>query len=409
MGRGGWPGGGGGSGWGYNAGSRPGWYANRGWAVPPWAYGTRPSFGIWDGIFLWFLFDTLTRPGHADWFHNHQDDPGYRQWRQEAERLAAENAEIRQKLDTLDRQLAEKSGEPRDSGYLPPDAPPEIALAPEVDARTPSTSTAAPGAQGGGAGLPLILVLVAGGGIFLYVMSRRRRAAGPVPRLTSGGQMNALRTAANIVRHRISGEGYTPATQFRVGMTLTLDPTPFILAQGTTKVPVPRGSGDNLLVPVAAVGRMEGGGTELTRLYLDDRSFFQLHLDQGGAPDECRYFGRIDEVMPANETEWAFWLDEREGMIGWSEFQTNDGKVYARVWSPGAARVPPRVFTETVTTESGTQTLRRQAMLYAAPTGAAPPAPPAEYILVSAVKAGGQAWVDVSAGIDVSPAALALS
>jgi hypothetical protein len=407
------PGGGGGwrgwGGWGAGGGGRPSWYADRGWTAPAWAYGGRRSFGVWDGLFLWFLFDTLTRPGHADWFHNHQDDPGYRQWRQEAERLAAENADIRQKLDTLDRQLAEKRDQPRDPGYLPADAAPEIALAPEADARTPSTSAPAPGAQGGGVGLPMILIVVAGGAIFLYVMRRRRRAAGANARTPPGGQMNPLRTAANIIRHKLSGEGYTPTTRFRVGMTLTLDPTPFILAQDTTKVPVPHADGGDHLVSVAAVGILDGEGVQLTRLYLDERNFFQLHLDQGGTPDECRYFGRIDEVTPADEAEWAFWLDEREGMIGWPEFQTKDGKVYARVWSPGGGRVPPRVFSETVTTEAGTQTLRRQAMLYAAPTGAAPPAPQSEYILISAVDAGGQAWVDVAAGIDVSPAALSLS
>jgi hypothetical protein len=48
-------------------------------------------------------------------------------------------------------------------------------------------------------------------------------------------------------------------------------------------------------------------------------------------------------------------------------------------------------------------------MLYAAPTGAAEPAPPTEYILVSAVEAEGQAWVEIAAGIDVNPATLSLA
>ena len=48
-------------------------------------------------------------------------------------------------------------------------------------------------------------------------------------------------------------------------------------------------------------------------------------------------------------------------------------------------------------------------MLYAAPTGAAAPAPQTEYVLVAAVEAGGQAWVEVHAGIDVNPAALSLA
>jgi hypothetical protein len=220
--------------------------------------------------------------------------------------------------------------------------------------------------------------------------------------------MEPLRTAAGIIKHKLSGEGYTPS-RFRVGMTLTLDPTPFILAQGATKVPVPQAGGGDLLVSVAAVGRIDAGGVELTRLYLDERSFFQLHSDAAGTPDECRFFGRIDEVTPADPGEWAFWLDEREGMIGWSEFQTKDGKVYQRAWSPGAGRIAPRSMTETVTTGDGSQTLQRQAMLYALSAGAAPPAPETEYILVSAVDSGGQAWVEIAAGIDVNPAALSLA
>jgi hypothetical protein len=48
-------------------------------------------------------------------------------------------------------------------------------------------------------------------------------------------------------------------------------------------------------------------------------------------------------------------------------------------------------------------------MLYAAPTGAAAPAPPTEYILVAAVEQADQAWVEIFAGIDVNIGMLHLS
>ena len=131
-----------------------GWFGDRGWAVPDYAYRTRRSFGLWDGLFLWFLLDNLTRPGYADFFHHHQNDPGYQQWRAEAERLAHENAEIRQQLDTLDRQVAQRQGQPRDPDYLPADTPPEVAVAPGEDARTPSTSAAAGDEGQGGSASP---------------------------------------------------------------------------------------------------------------------------------------------------------------------------------------------------------------------------------------------------------------
>ena len=41
-------------------------------------------------------------------------------------------------------------------------------------------------------------------------------------------------------------------------------------------------------------------------------------------------------------------------------------------------------------------------------TGGAAAAPQTEYILVSAIEAEGQAWVEVDAGIDINPAALQL-
>jgi hypothetical protein len=95
-------------------------------------------------------------------------------------------------------------------------------------------------------------------------------------------------------------------------------------------------------------------------------------------------------------------------MIGWPQFQTKDGKLYERVWAPGATRIAPYAMTETIESAEGVQTVRSQSMLYAAPTGLAPPAPQTEYILVVAVEAGAQAWVQVNAGIDINPAALAL-
>ena len=127
-----------------------------------------------------------------------------------------------------------------------------------------------------------------------------------------------------------------------------------------------------------------------------------------GQPDECRYFSRLDEIVPAGPDEWAFWLDAAEGAIGWPEFQTKDGKVYTRVWSQGNTRVAPRVLTETLTHATGTTSQERQAMLYAAPTGAKHrPGRPSTSGRRSGP--GGQAWVELYAGIDVPVGMLQLS
>ena len=190
-------------------------------------------------------------------------------------------------------------------------------------------------------------------------------------------------------------------------MTLALDPTPFILAGAAIKLPQPEGTGQ---ISVSAVGRVVSGNTQLVRLYLPDgRSLVQLHLDAAGDPDECRLFGTIDEITPTDPSEWGAWLDPNEGMIGWPEFQTKDGEIYARVWAPGDSRVSPRILNETIESLNGSRTVQSQAMLYAAPTGSPAPAPATEYIMVAAMQDAGRAWVEVRAGIDINPVTLQLA
>ena len=89
---------------------------------------------------------------------------------------------------------------------------------------------------------------------------------------------SALGTAGNLLRHKLSGETYKPS-MFRVGMTLALDPTPFILAGPGLKLQQPEGTGSGQ-VSVSAVGQVVSGKTQLVRLYLPDKhSLVQLHLD----------------------------------------------------------------------------------------------------------------------------------
>lgn len=377
------------------------WYRDRGWAPPSQQYyqqGPR-SFGVWDGIFLWSLLNNLGRSGSGDWFSNHRDDPGYQQWRQEADRQAQTNTELRQKLDQLDSQLKEKQGQPQDPGYLPPGIPASVAAAPAPE-RTPTVAGAR---RSSGWVWPVLLV--GGGGLGYLAFARRKPSASSV----GVGRMPStqLGQAANLIRHKLSGEAYTP-DRFRVGMTIAVDPTPFILAGPAVKVQPPDTASGQ--ISVEAVGMAESGGTRLTRLYLPgERGMVQLHLDAGGLPDECRYFQTIDEVTPADTNEWGAWLDPAEGMIGWPDFQTKDGKSYARVWSPGQSRTRPRDLNETVQTLSGTRVVKSQAMLYAAPTGAAQPAPQTEYILVQAIEDGSRAYVQISAGLDINPTTLQLA
>ncbi len=311
---------------------------------------------------LWSLLNAVTSTRSSNFFRENQADPGYLQWRADANRLAANDPAIADKLAQIDRQIGQRP-QGANGPATASDKDPEMVL----------------------------IILVVGGALFAGLWLTRRRAAeppGPVAKLSGSVQ-----------------------TRLRVGMAIPLDPSPFILASGVTKVSPPA---EGAMVSIEAVGLISdgtnpSGSVALHRLYLPGRkSFFQLHLGTSGQPDECRYFSLIDQITPASSDEWAFWLDPAEGMIGWPEFQTKDSKVYGRAWASGGSRVPPRDQTETLRDISGDGSRTLHTMLYAGATRVAPPAPATEYILVEAVERRGQAWVDVYSGIDINPAALAL-
>jgi uncharacterized protein DUF2491 len=337
--------------------------------APPaygWAQQGR-SFGVWDGLMLWSLLNSLSAAGHADFFHNNQDSPDYQRWRAEADRTAARDPTLQARLDDLDQRLALMNGQPRQPGAPPPPA--------------------ARSGDGGFMNVVIVLLLLVAAFTVLWYWRRHASAHAAMP-----GAPAALKGSAQ--------------TRFRVGMIIPVDPTPFVLAGGATKIRPIDGGG---VISVEAVGVLMDGGIPLNRLYLPGRdAFFQLHLGADGKPDECRYFSRIDQVTPASQEEWGAWLDPAQGMIGWPQFQTKDGKLYDRAWAPGSERIQPRALEETIEDLQGKSGRKLATMLYARPTGAPVPAPQQEYILVSAVDQTGQAWVDIHAGIDINPATLTL-
>ncbi len=333
-------------------------------------------FGVWDGLLLWGLLNTLSQPGRAQFFYSNQSDPGYLEWRAQMNTAAAGDPALRDKLAELDREVAQKQGQPKTPGKLPPD----------VAGGVPTHAT--PDDDGG---TVLVVLFLGVGGLTLFWYWRRRLAPSAPGATVPAGTPAAL--------------GGSAQTRFRVGMTFPVDPTPFVLAAVSTKVTAIEGE----TVSVEAIGVLMDGQIPLHRLYLPGRrGFFQIHLGRDGQPDECRYFSLLDEVSPASPDEWGVWLDPAQGLIGWPQFQAKDGKLYDRVWAGGSSRVPPRDLGETIQDLAGTSQRVLHAMLYAAPTGAAQPAPQTEYILVAAVEDSGQAWVEIHAGIDINPASLSL-
>jgi hypothetical protein len=318
-------------------------------------------------VLAWSLLSSLSRPGSAAYFADNRNSPQYREWRAEAERKAASDPAVAQKLAELDALMSQAKAQPSSAHGGP--------------------------SESSGAGVVWIVVIV-GGAILVGLWVLRRR-------VTPGASAAAGATAT------APGIAGSAASRFRVGMTIPLDQSPFLLAAGATKVKPPPESGG--MVSVQALGLVSDNGVSLHRLYLPGReSFFLLHLGPDGTPDECRYFSLLDQVTPASAEDWGFWLDPAQGMIGWPQFQTKDGKLYDRVWAPGSSRAPPRRQQETMQDLNGTTARKLQAMLYGAATGQSAPAPETEYVLVCAVEQGGEAWVEVHAGIDINPASLTL-
>ena len=109
--------------------NRDNFYRSQGYQAPGFAFGGSPSFGMFDTLFLFWMLDHLGNKNVAATAYHHQNDPGYQKWRQEADQLAKDNAELKGKLAELDKQVKGMDGTPKDPGYLPPGVPPEVALA----------------------------------------------------------------------------------------------------------------------------------------------------------------------------------------------------------------------------------------------------------------------------------------
>lgn len=374
---------------GWSAPSDYGWRRSSSWSPPPYVARGPSRYGLWDAAMLWFLLESVSKPGHADFFYHHADDPGYQRWRADAEARAASDPDVREQLRELDQRVAQMEGQPRSADYLPAD----------VADRSPSPNALRQSRnRSSGFGTFILIIVVA---VLIYL--GWRALSGDVAKRKNAGNTPSMKSKSE-------QKGFYQPNNFRVGMSFPLDPTPFILATGATKITAPAGASGSGLISVEQVGQVRSGDITWHRLYLPGgTAFFQVHMADNGTADECRYFSRLDEVNPGGRDEWNFWLDPVEGMIGWPEFETKDGALYRRVWAGAAGRVAPRQMDEYLTDVNGSVNRSHQSMLYARQTGLSAPSPEAEYLLVTAIEATGGAWVELSVGIDVSASLLQLA
>lgn len=103
------------------------------WQPPAYVYGFYPRYGLWDATFLAFALDHVAEEQYALMFYHHQNEAELQQWMSDADHLAADNEELRSKLDRMKEQVAtlQEAGISSDPSYVPPDAQ-DVALSPEV-------------------------------------------------------------------------------------------------------------------------------------------------------------------------------------------------------------------------------------------------------------------------------------
>jgi len=108
-------------------------YDTYAWEPPAYVFGLYPRYGLWDATFLAFALDHIADEQYALMIYNHQNEPEIQQWMDDTSRLAADNAELQAKVDSMKEQLAalDRSGTKLDPSYVPPDAQ-DVALSPEV-------------------------------------------------------------------------------------------------------------------------------------------------------------------------------------------------------------------------------------------------------------------------------------
>lgn len=109
-------------------------YEAYGFVPPVYIYGLRPSYGLWCGTFLAFMLDRIALAHQYDYslmYYDHMNEPEFIQWRQEMNGLAAENAELREKLAALDARVSELEGTQRNAAYVPEEAG-DVALSPQA-------------------------------------------------------------------------------------------------------------------------------------------------------------------------------------------------------------------------------------------------------------------------------------
>jgi len=119
-------------------------------------------------MFLWFIMRQASGPS---FMYNHQNDPGVQAFKKEAEKLSADNADLKKQLDELNGKVEQlkKDGKPVDPKYMPEGVDPAIAQAAERVVKEE-----APKKDGGSKGMVTALVALGVFGLLGFILVRKK-------------------------------------------------------------------------------------------------------------------------------------------------------------------------------------------------------------------------------------------
>lgn len=106
----------------------------RSYSPPVYVYNVRPSYGVWDTMFMFYMLDSMNH----NMYYNHRNDSDWAAWRADADRQAQTNADLKAKLAAMDAKVKELEAQkaPVDPSYMPQGVDPSVAMAQNVAEQT---------------------------------------------------------------------------------------------------------------------------------------------------------------------------------------------------------------------------------------------------------------------------------
>jgi hypothetical protein len=200
----------------------------------------------------------------------------------------------------------------------------------------------------------------------------------------------------------------------RIGSMVNILSVDSILAGDQLRIKMPTAD-----LMVVAYGKFFISPFNGYRFYLsaDTGELFTLQvvLNANGEIDDCKLFSLHDEITT---NDWGFWLNERDGYIGYSMFDLKDGTRYFRAWENESEEVvvsqnetdtithiPPVEFSETVYGDpfgNETRRVKHMAMLYGRDVTDAVQ----EYMVASVAEDSDGASIQILLGLPLGPASV---